>query len=631
MIHGQHDSRAIRPDRGCRGMSNETRQSYDRSRGRIQTQHSASAAPKVQPGMVNGSMNSHIPGLGMILIATAIGFALHLELQFSPALSVGISVMSYIILSLVHRLIGYVLRLKTMESGLAVSRHGQHDEFPETFDLSALHLPRRQSPDGIDTAKKFENSGGDTARAAPAQYVRETKKVEGTEKKAEGTEKSEPASSTVAGQPPSQLSPGFKSEPESLSEPEPEPDLGMTSNAAPLHEAIPTGNVEEPATGESAPSEGLNPSKDIVNQIVSELSEIRPGYDAYADDTLMRELQAATLDLERSLAVEEDLAEDELDTNDFIRIESEAEGGKDASELPPERSPESLEGDPQVEQTGASDLSDLSGHTDASEQESETDRMAQADEMELHKIVSQAIAECRTQIYLQPILGLANRKAESFEVLAHLEYGQGEVLAPDQYTEEAERAGQMPVIDDAMLKRTIGVLRKLEATKSSGTMFCNLSIFSLSDDEVMTALIEILSQEQQIAGRLVIELSEQAYLACTPNDRVKLDALRDLGVRLSLDQIKDAGIYMDALRSRLFSFIKLDTAFFLDRLGAGESSLLPAEILSEASLAGVELIIDQIESDVELEQVIEFGAKFGQGYIFSRPRPVKQELLEDAA
>ena len=58
---------------------------------------------------------------------------------------------------------------------------------------------------------------------------------------------------------------------------------------------------------------------------------------------------------------------------------------------------------------------------------------------------------------------------------------------------------------------------------------------------------------------------------------------------------------------------------------------MPAEILSEATLAGVDLVIEKILTSSDLEQVIEFGAKYGQGYVFSEPRPVKKELLDDAA
>ena len=253
------------------------------------------------------------------------------------------------------------------------------------------------------------------------------------------------------------------------------------------------------------------------------------------------------------------------------------------------------------------------------------------DEQALKSLVAKAVISSRAHIYLQPILGLATRRAESFEVLTHLENDQGDILAPSKFREEAERAGQMPALDNAMLSRTLRVLRKLHTTGAPGTMFCNLSIFSLSDDEVMTGLMTELSHDPVSAHRLVIELSEQAYLACTPSDMKKLEGLRELGVRLSMDQLTDAGIFMDALRSRMFAFIKIDAAFFLNKLGMDQDALMPAEILSEATLAGVDLVVEKIGSEADLEQVIGFGAKYGQGHIFSEPRPIKSDLLEDVA
>ena len=45
----------------------------------------------------------------------------------------------------------------------------------------------------------------------------------------------------------------------------------------------------------------------------------------------------------------------------------------------------------------------------------------------------------------------------------------------------------------------------------------------------------------------------------------------------------------------------------------------------------VSLIAERIEAEAQVVDLLEFDVRFGQGFLFSQPRPVRAEALRDTA
>ena len=578
--------------------------------------------------------------IAMALVASVIGLALYTEQKFSVPIALGAAILAFIAFRSVHKLLDTATRSARLGALIPHANSGT---------LSTTAAPASM-PAAAPQKVVFQSASPRSPARAPV-----------ADKTPAGNQGAKTASATVS---PSPTVPPINPASLELLQPTGEMTSDLIAralrrqlppfNAAempktplPVQQELPrdepenlenrakiTENKENTESTENtgSPVNPVNPVNPVstdttdtmIDQIAEELNSIRPEIGTLSIDSITRDLEAATCALEEELKATTQaqpaiIHTPEPEPEPELNSASKVEPTESVTELEV-----AVEADPEPEVQPQAH-GEIAPATEAAKEPDNTD------ELGLQNLIKDAIRSNQAQLYLQPILGLTNRKAESFEVLTHLQNSQGELLTPSEFVDEAERAGQMPAIDDATLNRTLGVLRKLQTTGAPGTMFCNLSIFSLSDDEVMGALMIALADDPISANRLVIELSEQAYLALTPSDRDRLEDLRDLGVRLSLDHLTDAGIFMDALKNRIFSFVKVDAAFFLDKLGSGDDALMPAEILSEATLAGVDLIVEKLETSEDLERAIGYGAKYGQGYVFSKPRPVKRELLEDAA
>jgi EAL domain-containing protein (putative c-di-GMP-specific phosphodiesterase class I)/DNA-binding NarL/FixJ family response regulator len=130
--------------------------------------------------------------------------------------------------------------------------------------------------------------------------------------------------------------------------------------------------------------------------------------------------------------------------------------------------------------------------------------------------------------------------------------------------------------------------------------------------------------------RLVVEITEHARIDDYDALRETLDALRDFGVRIAID---DAGAGFASPRHILRlepEFIKLDRTL-IDGIEADRSrQALAAGLISFAEKIDATIVAEGIERLAEVEKLSELGVRYGQGYFFARPGPLPLPLLVGA-
>jgi cyclic-di-GMP phosphodiesterase TipF (flagellum assembly factor) len=108
-----------------------------------------------------------------------------------------------------------------------------------------------------------------------------------------------------------------------------------------------------------------------------------------------------------------------------------------------------------------------------------------------------------------------------------------------------------------------------------------------------------------------------------------LAALREVGFRFGMDQVTDLRMEPRDLADRGIRFVKAPAALLLGRGGGVSGADIHVEDLAGLlSRFGVNLVADHIENESEVVDLLDFDVKFGQGFLFSPPRPVRAEALQ---
>jgi cyclic-di-GMP phosphodiesterase, flagellum assembly factor TipF len=243
--------------------------------------------------------------------------------------------------------------------------------------------------------------------------------------------------------------------------------------------------------------------------------------------------------------------------------------------------------------------------------------------------IRSAVEAGRIDVYLQPIVTLPQRKVRYYEATSRLRSERGELWPAGDFIAQAEAGGLMPTIDNLVAVRCVQVVRRLLLKNRDVGLFCNLSHLTLSDP-IFPQMLEFLDANRAIAPSLVLEFTQAAVRQMGPVEHESLAKLAERGFRFSLDNVADLDIEPRDLASRNFRFIKIPASLLLNR-NVAETDIHPADLSDQVGRFGIDLIADKIESEGSVVDLLDCDVRYGQGFLFSPPRPVRAEVLQGIA
>lgn len=254
------------------------------------------------------------------------------------------------------------------------------------------------------------------------------------------------------------------------------------------------------------------------------------------------------------------------------------------------------------------------------------------------EIVREALAANRVDLYLQPIVTLPQRRVAFYEGYTRLRDTTGRVIAPATFIQAAEQAGIMTEVDNLLLFRCVQIVRRLTGQDRKVGIFCNVSLNSLSDEDFFPEFLDFVRQNKDLAGSLIFEISQRAFEERDAIAARNMARMADFGFRFSVDQVQHVDLDLEAMERAGVRFVKIGGQRLLSAINEYEpiAGYEPGAI-SHEDLAGlfarhgIDLIVDKIESEATVVEVLELDVAYGEGHLFGEPRPVRDDVLEEAA
>jgi cyclic-di-GMP phosphodiesterase TipF (flagellum assembly factor) len=245
-------------------------------------------------------------------------------------------------------------------------------------------------------------------------------------------------------------------------------------------------------------------------------------------------------------------------------------------------------------------------------------------------LIGKAADANRIDLYLQPIVTLPQRKVRYYEALSRLRTEEGDVVTAGDFIEYAENVGMMPKIDNLLLFRCVQVTRRLQLKSRDVGLFCNVSASTLSDPTFFHQFLDFMDANRALSNALMLEFTQSAYRAFGPLEHESLAALSERGFRFSMDHVTDLRLEPKELADRSFRFLKVPAKLLLNPAASAQSDIHPGDLADLLARSGVDLIAERIENESMVVDLLDFDVRFGQGFLFSAPRPVRLEALQTA-
>jgi cyclic-di-GMP phosphodiesterase TipF (flagellum assembly factor) len=82
------------------------------------------------------------------------------------------------------------------------------------------------------------------------------------------------------------------------------------------------------------------------------------------------------------------------------------------------------------------------------------------------------------------------------------------------------------------------------------------------------------------------------------------------------------------LADRSFRFLKVPANLLLNKVAATHTDIDPEDLADLLARSGIDLIAERIETESTVVDLLDYDVRFGQGFLFSPPRPVRTEALQ---
>jgi cyclic-di-GMP phosphodiesterase, flagellum assembly factor TipF len=239
--------------------------------------------------------------------------------------------------------------------------------------------------------------------------------------------------------------------------------------------------------------------------------------------------------------------------------------------------------------------------------------------------VKNAVEESRLDLYLQPMVTLPQRKVRFYEAVTRLRDDKDQIIVADDFVGIAEAAGLIGRIDHMVMLRCIQVLRRLMVRNKDVGVFCNVAQATLGNPNTFAQCLDFLEANRALASSFVLEFKQSTFRNLGPTEIEHLAALAQRGFRFSIDHVTDLRIEPRDLADRGVRFIKVPAALLLDQRRNSTSDIHPSDLSDLLGRYGIDLIAERIEGERAVVDLLDFDVRFGQGFLFAPPRPLRPE------
>lgn len=252
--------------------------------------------------------------------------------------------------------------------------------------------------------------------------------------------------------------------------------------------------------------------------------------------------------------------------------------------------------------------------------------------------VRSAIENNRFDLYLQPVVSLPQRRIQFYESYTRIRDDHGRSLKADEFLKTAEEIGMIGDVDTMLLFRCVQLIRGMSPADRKTGIFLNISPLSLGDETFFNNFLDFLRRQGEMTRPIIFEMSQSGFENRTATAARNMARLIDYGFRFSLDQVQDLNVDLAELQRAGIRFIK-SSAQTLIMAAEGQmpiarrepGAIRPEDIGALFERYGITLIADRIEGENEVVEVLDLDVGYGQGHLFSPPRAVKSDVLDEAS
>lgn len=243
------------------------------------------------------------------------------------------------------------------------------------------------------------------------------------------------------------------------------------------------------------------------------------------------------------------------------------------------------------------------------------------DERELISQLERALEMGELQLYYQPKVHAGYQSLLGAEALMRWHTPEKQVITPDRFIDVAERYDVIRPMTWWAIKTAVARLARWPTELSIAV---NVSPKLLLENEILSVVQDALDIHGVAPKRLNLEVTESIMVDNQDTMLGQLARLREMGVRISIDDFGTGFSSLAYFRDLPVDEIKIDKSFVMHMLKSEKDLAIVKAVINLAHNFSLKVVAEGVEDQHIASALSELGCDVLQGYFFDKPLPVEQ-------
>lgn len=242
-------------------------------------------------------------------------------------------------------------------------------------------------------------------------------------------------------------------------------------------------------------------------------------------------------------------------------------------------------------------------------------------EAKLHK----AIENDEFEVHYQPKFKCKENKLYGVEALIRWRKPGEGLIAPNVFIPVAEKTGLIIPIGNWVLKTACRqIVKWKEQNINNLCISVNVSALQIQADNFVDTVYSIIKEANIEPHLIELEITESSIMENSIENIMKLNELKEIGMRLSLDDFGKGYSSLNYLKILPIDTLKVDKSFIQNIVYDPKEKVITESIIKMSKALGLIVVAEGIETEVQASILKELDCDAMQGFYFSKPLPIDE-------
>ncbi len=246
---------------------------------------------------------------------------------------------------------------------------------------------------------------------------------------------------------------------------------------------------------------------------------------------------------------------------------------------------------------------------------------------EVERLLANAIAEDRIEVFYQPIYSISQRRVTGAEALVRIRDDEGRIISPGLFIPIAENNGMILRLGRLIFEHVCRFIKDHPLEELGlANIDVNLSVIQCGYADLAMDYIDIMRRYGIDPKQINLEITESAAIHEKRLLLMNMDRLMDVGVSFALDDFGTGQSNLSYIMDMPVDVAKFDReitqAYFVNDRAR---QVMNAAVRMIHSM-GLSIVSEGVETAEEFQAIRDLGIEYIQGFFFSKPLPEEEFL-----